>query len=142
MAKFGIALGSGPRGLGFESRHSDQKMKRAAKQPFSFFGQGGIRKAGISAHTGAKTVQWTVFRPWENPLISGRIREDVNRNQSSPFIRLLSSSYPFSVEVGVHWSLVPIGQFSGPLFALRFPTFYVIITLLPINHERLALLIL
>ena len=25
MAKFGIALGSGPRGLGFESRHSDQK---------------------------------------------------------------------------------------------------------------------
>ena len=24
MAKFGIALGSGPRGLGFESRHSDQ----------------------------------------------------------------------------------------------------------------------
>ena len=25
MAKFGIALGSGPRGLGFESRHSDHK---------------------------------------------------------------------------------------------------------------------
>ena len=25
MAKFGIALGSGPRGLGFESRYSDQK---------------------------------------------------------------------------------------------------------------------
>ena len=25
VAKFGIALGSGPRGLGFESRHSDQK---------------------------------------------------------------------------------------------------------------------
>ena len=24
MAKFGIALGSGPRGLGFESRYSDQ----------------------------------------------------------------------------------------------------------------------
>ena len=24
MAKFGIALGSGPRGRGFESRHSDQ----------------------------------------------------------------------------------------------------------------------
>ena len=24
VAKFGIALGSGPRGLGFESRHSDQ----------------------------------------------------------------------------------------------------------------------
>ena len=27
MAKFGIALGSGPRGRGFESRHSDQKRK-------------------------------------------------------------------------------------------------------------------
>ncbi len=27
MAKFGIALGSGPRGLGFESRHSDQKTE-------------------------------------------------------------------------------------------------------------------
>ena len=25
VAKFGIALGSGPRGRGFESRHSDQK---------------------------------------------------------------------------------------------------------------------
>ena len=25
VAKFGIALGSGPRGLGFESRHSDQR---------------------------------------------------------------------------------------------------------------------
>ena len=25
VAKFGIALGSGPRGHGFESRHSDQK---------------------------------------------------------------------------------------------------------------------
>ena len=30
MAKFGIALGSGPRGLGFESRHSDQKEDRLA----------------------------------------------------------------------------------------------------------------
>ena len=28
MAKFGIALGSGPRGLGFESRYSDQKNSR------------------------------------------------------------------------------------------------------------------
>ena len=29
VAKFGIALGSGPRGLGFESRHSDQKAVTA-----------------------------------------------------------------------------------------------------------------
>ena len=28
MAKFGIALGSGPRGLGFESRYSDQTNNR------------------------------------------------------------------------------------------------------------------
>ena len=28
VAKFGIALGSGPRGLGFESRHSDHKKHR------------------------------------------------------------------------------------------------------------------
>ena len=27
MAKFGIALGSGPRGHGFESRYSDQKTR-------------------------------------------------------------------------------------------------------------------
>ena len=27
LSKFGIALGSGPRGLGFESRHSDQIIK-------------------------------------------------------------------------------------------------------------------
>ena len=35
MAKFGIALGSGPRGLGFESRYSDHKSSRfwSAKVP-------------------------------------------------------------------------------------------------------------
>ena len=36
MAKFGIALGSGPRGLGFESRYSDQKEKRVLRHPLSF----------------------------------------------------------------------------------------------------------
>ena len=36
MAKFGIALGSGPRGLGFESRYSDQKEKTTDKVVFSF----------------------------------------------------------------------------------------------------------
>ena len=43
MAKFGIALGSGPRGLGFESRHSDQKEKGCYGSPF-LFGLVGIRK--------------------------------------------------------------------------------------------------
>ena len=35
MAKFGIALGSGPRGLGFESRYSDQE-----KSPFCLLTKG------------------------------------------------------------------------------------------------------
>ena len=38
MAKFGIALGSGPRGPGFESRHSDQiKNPVTAKAVAGFF---------------------------------------------------------------------------------------------------------
>ena len=42
MAKFGIALGSGPRGLGFESRHSDHNwtpilIRRVSKRVSSFF---------------------------------------------------------------------------------------------------------
>ena len=29
----------------------------------------GIRKAGTSAHTGAKIESWrAIFRPWENPI--------------------------------------------------------------------------
>ena len=41
MAKFGIALGSGPRGLGFKSRHSDhierqQRILRCCRSVFSF----------------------------------------------------------------------------------------------------------
>ena len=27
----------------------------------------GNRKGGTSAHTGVKTVRWTVFSPWEIP---------------------------------------------------------------------------
>ena len=34
MAKFGIALGSGPRGLGFESRYSDQIRKLTQRVGF------------------------------------------------------------------------------------------------------------
>jgi hypothetical protein len=29
---------------------------------------GGTRKAGTSPQTGAKSVLWTLFRPWESPL--------------------------------------------------------------------------
>ena len=41
VAKFGIALGSGPRGRGFESRHSDQNpqilVQEAQKSEDFFF---------------------------------------------------------------------------------------------------------
>ena len=37
MAKFGIALGSGPRGLGFESRYSDQRKKSCDAMRFKAF---------------------------------------------------------------------------------------------------------
>ncbi len=43
VAKFGIALGSGPRGLGFESRHSDQKPSKSYDfDGFSFLNQYGF----------------------------------------------------------------------------------------------------
>ena len=66
MAKFGIALGSGPRGLGFESRHSDQKTGDRICGHRFFNWCDGVRKAV------KKTCRWHVFRPWENPLVSGR----------------------------------------------------------------------
>ena len=39
MAKFGIALGSGPRGLGFESRYSDHRkaLEMYVSSAFSYF---------------------------------------------------------------------------------------------------------
>ena len=43
MAKFGIALGSGPRGLGFESRHSDQIYKSTRRVGFFILRSRGIR---------------------------------------------------------------------------------------------------
>ena len=48
MAKFGIALGSGPRGLGFESRHSDQKSG-ILFYGFRIFLYVGIRKIKCDA---------------------------------------------------------------------------------------------
>ena len=48
MAKFGIALGSGPRGLGFESRYSDQIRKLTQRVGFLIWMGIGIRKTGPS----------------------------------------------------------------------------------------------
>ena len=73
MAKFGIALGSGPRGLGFESRYSDQNSGNHIRGCRNFL-RIGIRKGGTSANTGVKSVRWTLFSPWENPLIVRRIQ--------------------------------------------------------------------
>ena len=67
MAKFGIALGSGPRGLGFESRYSDQIKKLTQRVGF-FISQGiGIRKDGTSQQTGVKKCPVDTF------LVRGRI---------------------------------------------------------------------
>ena len=44
MAKFGIALGSGPRGLGFESRYSDQTSGIRICGFRMFYWDTGIRK--------------------------------------------------------------------------------------------------
>ena len=55
MAKFGIALGSGPRGLGFESRYSDQKSG-IRLCGFRIFNRIWIRKAGTSPQTGVKAA--------------------------------------------------------------------------------------
>ena len=47
VAKFGIALGSGPRGRGFESRHSDQRKileKPMFFKDFSYFKNANICK--------------------------------------------------------------------------------------------------
>ena len=46
MAKLGIALGSGPRGLGFESRHSDHKSGDCIRSRRIFYWSVGIRKGG------------------------------------------------------------------------------------------------
>ena len=48
MAKFGIALGSGPRGLGFESRYSDQIRTSTHRVGFLIWMGYGIRKADPS----------------------------------------------------------------------------------------------
>ena len=37
VAKFGIALGSGPRGRGFESRHSDHSERPYGRSEFLFY---------------------------------------------------------------------------------------------------------
>ena len=44
MAKFGIALGSGPRGLGFESRYSDHRkaLEMYVSGAFSYVAENSV----------------------------------------------------------------------------------------------------
>ena len=79
MAKFGIALGSGPRGPGFESRCSDQIKNGCKKHPFFIWSEHqGIRKGGTSPQTGAKIESGrAIFSPWENPWLYERTRMGV-----------------------------------------------------------------
>ena len=63
--------GSGPRDLGFESRHFDQKSGNHLCGCRIFY-RVGIRKGGTSPQTGVKSVRWTLFSPWENPFVHRR----------------------------------------------------------------------
>ena len=62
MAK---ASDCGSEDRGFESHYPPHKNDTIRMDGVIFMDT-GTRKAGTSAHTGAKTVQWTVFRPWES----------------------------------------------------------------------------
>ena len=76
MAKFGIALGSGPRGLGFESRYSDQNSGDHICGRRNFL-RIGIRKDGTSAHTGVKKCPVDTF------LVRGRIHSFQNASRGN-----------------------------------------------------------
>ena len=74
MAKFGIALGSGPRGLGFESRYSDQRKKPCDAtrfKAFSFF----YTHSKSAAKCLGRTVSRTESKKWAaangNPGLKG-----------------------------------------------------------------------
>ena len=64
----GSALGSGPRGRGFESRHSDHKelFHRLVKELFVFHGLTGFEKPAL-ATAGHKQSSGLFARVWENP---------------------------------------------------------------------------
>ena len=68
MAKFGIALGSGPRGLGFESRYSDQNCGNGLCHSHNFFiVRDSKDRPGRSE--GKQQSGGLLLRSWENPII-------------------------------------------------------------------------
>ncbi len=62
MAKFGIALGSGPRGRGFESRHSDQN-KRAASAALLFWSERDLNHKMRLSGGQLLDAGWTASKP-------------------------------------------------------------------------------
>ena len=69
MAKLGIALGSGPRGLGFESRYSDQKCGNRFRGSHIFH-PSRDSKWRPARSSGKKYAGGILFSPWENPILS------------------------------------------------------------------------
>ena len=63
MAKFGIALGSGPRGLGFESRYSDHRKKPCDATRFKAFSFFYIHLKSIVKSLG-RTKNRTEVKKW------------------------------------------------------------------------------
>ena len=76
MAK---ASDCGSEDRGFESHHPPQK-KRGYLTVSSLFLDNGTRKAGTSAHTGAKTVRWTVLGRGRVPALSDASGTDVDES--------------------------------------------------------------
>ena len=77
------ASDSGSEGWGFESLPVYQKSRYPSGYLlFWFSGKKGTRKGGTSACTGAKTVRWTVFSPWESPSYSRCIRQGCRWNMN------------------------------------------------------------
>ena len=73
MAKFGIALGSGPRGLGFESRYSDQKSGDHICGHRIFNPYRDSKGRHQSADWCKEVSGGHFFSPWENPFLAERI---------------------------------------------------------------------
>ena len=72
MAKFGIALGSGPRGLGFESRHSDQNKRAASAALLFLAGMRDSKGRHQSADWCNQVSGGHLISLWENPLLHRR----------------------------------------------------------------------
>ena len=59
---------------GFESHLSHQNSGYPIRGDRNFLCGDGTRKGGTSPRTGAKSVRWTLFSPWESPSKSRCIR--------------------------------------------------------------------